>query len=452
MTASPDTIFALSSAPGKAGIAVIRVSGGGAFLSLSRLTQPTPLPPFRQAALRTLRNPDSGAPLDRALVLRFPAPGSFTGEECVEYHLHGSIAVVQGILDALSAMEGHRMAQPGEFTRRAFDNGKMDLTEAEAIADLIDAETEAQRQQALMQMGGALSRLYEGWSDRLTRCLAHVEAVIDFPDEDVPDEDALRIRPDITVLAGEMERHLNDNRRGERLREGISVAVIGAPNAGKSSLVNLLAQREVAIVSPMAGTTRDIIDVPLNIGGFPVILSDTAGLRPEQLSTHGHDLIESEGIRRAKLRAESADIRVLVFDGSVPELSGETLVLFNTNALVIINKCDLFHVKPDFDPVLHPIFVSTVTGEGVDNLLAELEKRIRGFIPDRSDTPFLTRQRHREAASAALGLLQHALSQTRPELMAESLRAALNTLGRITGRVDAEDLLDVIFRDFCIGK
>lgn len=447
-----DTIYALSSASGKAGVAVVRVSGPAAFDSCKLLINNDKLPVLRVANLVNLYDPDSGALIDKALVIAFESPGSFTGENVVEYHLHGSPAVLDSLFRVFAGLSGHRMAEPGEFTRRAFENGKMDLTEAEAIADLIDAETQAQKQQALSQMGGALSSLYQGWADRLVKILAYTEAVIDFPDEDVPDDEINKMRPQIEGLAAEIQDHLDDNRRGERLRDGIRVAVIGAPNAGKSSLVNLLAQRDVAIVSDMAGTTRDVIDVHLNIGGYPVILSDTAGLRPDQLGSGDHDRIESEGIRRAMQKAEEADIRILVFDAGQDLYDPHTLNLINSDSIAVINKCDLFHVKQDWTYEIPRVALSVQDGDGVDELLIALEKRISALLNVSRETPSLTRQRHRDQLTKTLGALEGSLSASVPELMAEDLRLAIRALGRITGRVDVEDLLDVIFRDFCIGK
>lgn len=448
-------IYALSSAMGRAGVAVIRISGPGAQDILHQLTG-LPAPAPRCAAVRTLKHPDTHEALDSAMVITFEGPASFTGEDVVELHTHGSPAVVEAVLGALASIAGCRMAQPGEFTRRAFENGKMDLTEAEAVADLIDAETQAQRQQALSQMGGALSSLYNGWADALKRALAYTEAVIDFPDEDVPDDQIATIRPDVVAVRAAMADHLNDNHRGERLRGGIHVAVIGPPNAGKSSLVNALARRDVAIVSATAGTTRDVIEVHLDLGGYPVILADTAGLRPDQVTDDAHGTIESEGIRRALERARNADIRLLVFDGSDPKLDDHTLALSGDNSLCVINKCDLFHVKHSAGAKIGALEVSVETGQNVDKLLASLENKIKALMATSRDTPSLTRARHRTALEECTGFLDAALARLDegglPELIAEDLRMATRALGRITGRVDVEDLLDVIFRDFCIGK
>ena len=439
-----DTIFALSSAAGKAGVSVVRVSGPSAKESLSALTGIKNAKP-REALFRSLRDPSNQSVIDKALIIPFDAPASFTGEDIVEYHLHGSISVVDALLAVLNKQKGHRLAEPGEFTRRAFENGKLDLTEAEAVADLINAETEAQRLQALSQMEGALSNLYNGWREELIKALAYVEAVIDFPDEDVPDSETKKAFPAIEKIAAEISAHLNDNRRGERLRNGIQVAIIGAPNAGKSSLINALAQRDVAIVSPMAGTTRDIIETYLDLGGYPVIVADTAGIR-DQTDDNAHGSIESEGIRRAIKRAEDADICVLVFDGTqAPDQ--QTLALKNENSLIVFNKKDASGFKSS-----EGISLSVQTGENLDAFLSAITQKIKSLYGSLRDTPSLTRTRHRAALEECHARLMQSLQASLPELMAEDLRVATRALGRITGRVDVEDLLDVIFRDFCIGK
>ncbi len=446
-----ETIFALSSAPGKAGVSIIRVSGPGSWQSLGAITKGQSLSEPRKTKLMALINPQTGGTIDHAMIIGFKAPNSFTGEDIVEYHCHGSPAILEELLGVLGTMEAHRIAGHGEFTRRAFDNGKLDLTEAEAIADLIDAETKIQKEQALSQMGGALSSLYNGWAEELTRALAYVETIIDFPDEDVPDTETAKAKPAIEKLQEEIIAHLNDNRRGERLRNGIHIAVIGAPNAGKSSLVNLLAQRDIAIVSDIAGTTRDVIEVHLNLGGYPVILADTAGLRPDQINDDGQEAIESEGIRRAIQKAKTADLRVLVFDSSSANPDQHTLDLMDESSVLVVNKSDLnssvsdlFHVKP--------ILISTKTGENIDQLLSVLTDKIAKEFAVSRETPSLTRERHRQNLQDCKTSLDAALSQKQPELIAQDLRFAVNALGRITGRVDVEDLLDVIFRDFCIGK
>ncbi|MBU6235112.1 MAG: tRNA uridine-5-carboxymethylaminomethyl(34) synthesis GTPase MnmE [Alphaproteobacteria bacterium] len=446
-----DTIYALASAPGRAGVAVVRVSGPLAHTSLAGLTEPLALPDARQASVRRLKHPQSAAFIDEAMVIRFNAPNSFTGEDVVEYHLHGGRAVIDALLAALAAADGHRLAGPGEFTRRGFENGRMDLTAAEAIADLIAAETEAQREQALAQMAGGLSRLYDGWADRLTKSLAHLEADIDFPDEDLPEGVAGLVRPVIRQVSFEIGQHLNDGRRGERLREGVKIAVVGAPNAGKSSLVNALAQREVAIVSDIPGTTRDVIEVHLNLGGYPVIVADTAGLRPDQIGQHGHDAIEQEGIRRALQYAQDADIILLLFDGAaLPSLDQHTLKLWDERTIAFATKADIARAAPRVKGESLPV-LSVSTGEGLDRLITALTRKV-GDVMGASDRPYLTRARHREALQNTMTALARAEDAMLPELIAEDVRLAVRSLGRITGRVDVEDLLDIIFRDFCIGK
>lgn len=441
-----DTIFALASAPGRSGVAVLRVSGPQSLTSFKALC-PLEIEP-RLARLCHLQDPVSRETIDRALVLYFANPGSYTGEDVVEYHLHGGRAVIETMLSYLKGCAEHRMAEPGEFTRRAFENGKMDLTEAEAVADLIDAETQAQKVQALSQMGGALYQLYEGWTDALKRLLAHLEADIEFPDEDMPDGILPDLIPKVESLKADIDKHLNDNRRGERLRDGVKVVIIGAPNAGKSSLLNALAQRDVAIVSDMAGTTRDVIDVHLDLGGYPVILSDTAGLRPEQLGEDAQDLVEGEGIRRALALAENADIKLLLFDGSQEKPDEGTLALLDDQAFIVVNKADEKHSEFKLDKALD---ISVRCGDGIDYLIETLTQRIEMLI-GLKETPALTRERHRVALGETQDALARSLSGALPELVAEDLRLAIRGLGRITGRVDVEDLLDVVFNDFCIGK
>lgn len=443
---SGETIYAPATAPGRSGVAVVRVSGPQALASLKVLVPQSKITP-RVASLCKLTDA-SGQLIDHALVLYFKGPASFTGEDVVEYHLHGGLAVIQDLLAALSTQKNHRMAEPGEFTRRGFENGKMDLTAAEAIADLINAETQLQKIQALAQMEGSLSRIYDSWRERLTKLLAYAEAEMEFPDEDLPKDIIEELRPQLTALVAEMSGHLDDNRRGERLRDGIQVAIIGAPNAGKSSLMNALVQRDVAIVSDIAGTTRDIIEAHLDLGGYPVVLSDTAGLRPDQIGNEGHDAIESEGIRRALKRAREADIKILLFDATQDEYDTHTLGLIDENALIILNKTD----AGAFDAKEHDaVQISVKTGAGLQDLIAALVQKIQLLVGQR-ETPSLTRARHREALEDCRDALARSLTAQLPELFAEDVRLAVRALGRITGKVDVEDLLDVIFRDFCIGK
>lgn len=435
-----ETIFALASGSQRAGVAIIRVSGPAALLTYKVLTKrPVPVP--RTCVFGSFRDPATGQLLDRGMVIFFEGPASFTGEDVIEYHLHGGVAVIQGVLSVLSQQEGCRMAEPGEFTRRAFENGKIDLTAAEAVADLIDAETEAQRIQALDQLGGGLGRLYQDWADKLKKTLAHQEADIEFPEEDMPEGVSESLKPDIENLIKDLKSHLDDKRRGERLRSGVRIAILGAPNAGKSSLLNALAQRDVAIVSEEAGTTRDVIEVHLNLGGYPVIIADTAGLRLTESK------IESEGIRRAQQQAQEADIKLALFDSTREVLDNETLRLVDDHTIVLLTKSDL--AKSALYPAAIP--VSSRESRGIDLLLQRITERVATLLGSRNG-PSLTRERHRLALGETVAALERGLQAPLPELAAEDLRQALRSLGAITGRVHVEDLLDTIFRDFCIGK
>ncbi len=426
-----DTIFALASGAGRAAVAVLRISGPGSLSLLTALCGT--LPPPRRASLRRLRGPD-GAVLDRALVVSMPAPASYTGEDTAELFLHGGRAVVDAVADALVAL-GARPAEPGEFTRRAFLNGRMDLTEAEGVADLIEAETEAQRRQAMRQTEGALSRLLSGWSDRLRLLLAEQEALIDFPDEDLPADVEARVLGEIAALCGEMTAQLDDGKRGERLRDGLVFVVAGPPNVGKSSLVNALAASDVAIVSPIPGTTRDALETRLVLGGVPVTLVDTAGLREPA------DAIEAEGIRRARARADQADLVIRVGLPFSPDAPNE-----GDCVVAVTNKTDLGGAVP-----AGTIPVSALTGAGLDALRAHLAARAKD-LTERQGPPPLTRARHRAALAEAVERLAAAREADYPELRAEDLRLALRAVGRITGHVGVEDILDTLFAQFCIGK
>ena len=400
------------------------------------------LPPPRVARHVRFRDPESREELDDGVALWFPAPHSVTGEDVAEFHLHGSRAVLAAVMAGLSR-RGLRLAEPGEFTRRAFLNDKLDLTQAEAVADLAAAETEAQRRQALRQLDGHLGGVYRGWGERLLRLLAHLEAAIDFPDEDLPPEIEREVAEGARALANEVESHLDDGHRGERLRDGIAVAILGPPNAGKSSLLNQLARREAAITSPIAGTTRDVIEVAIDLAGYPVVLADTAGLRDSA------DVIEQEGLRRALKRAEEAELRLFVFDATRPEDAQGAAAWPGPDTLLVANKIDLASGR-DAPPLARAIPVSALTGEGLPKLIAALSSR--GARIYDGTAPVLTRARHRQALETALEGLRRSLAADLPELRAEDLRLAWRSLGRITGRVDVEDLLDVIFRDFCLGK
>jgi len=434
------TIFALASGAGRAGVAVVRVSGPAARFCLQTLTR-KPLPPPRRAVVQRLRS-GSGEIFDRALVLWFPAPDSLTGEDVAEFQVHGGRAVLSALSDALAAIPGVRIAGPGEFTRRGVEHGRIDLTQAEAIADLVDAETEAQRRQALRQFDGALGELTDSWRRELAKALAWAEAAIDFSDEDLPGDVVADARQVAGVVRNAMAARLDDSRRGELVRDGLFVAVVGPPNAGKSSLVNALAGRDVAIVAETAGTTRDVIEVRLNLGGYAVVLADTAGLRAAA------DKVEAEGVRRALARAETADLIVLLKDGTDPDIALETQDKLDSKTVITVwNKADLAWPEPQSGLTL-----SLKTGEGLDGVVEAITAAARDKLDGGGEAPLITRTRHRAALREALAALDRALPQEAPELFAEDLRLAVRAIGRIAGRVDVEDLLDVIFRDFCIGK
>lgn len=435
---SADTIYALATAPGKSGVAVLRLSGPRALAALQRLTGREALAP-RHAHYVTFRAP-GGEAIDRGLALYFPAPHSFTGEEVAECHLHGSLAVIRQLLEAFSGMEGLRHAEPGEFTRRAFINGKMDLMEAEGLADLIEAETREQKTQAMRQMQGELSRFYERLRGELVGCLALLEAYIDFPDEEIPESVLQSLSERSGGAAALIRNVMQDEGRGEHVRDGISIVILGAPNVGKSSLINVIAKRDVAIVSYQAGTTRDIIEVHLDMAGYPVVLVDTAGIRDSG------DTIEQEGVRRALARAEAADLRLVVADGARAGGVEEALPLMRGEALLVVNKCDLVPQS-----VADALAISTQTGEGMDRLLAALEARVVQLFSS-GDAPMITRERHRAHLGDALYHIEKSLTSLPLELRCEELRRAAGAVGKITGKIQVDDVLDVIFSSFCIGK
>ena len=448
----PPTIFALSSGAPPAGVAVVRLSGPDAGPLLEKMIGKMPVPRMAtRAHLKSIEDDDTAERIDEALVLWFPAPNSFTGEDVVEFHLHGGRAVIAALSDLLSAQANVGMAEPGEFTRRAFENGKLDLTQAEGIGDLVHAETEAQRRQAMRQTDGALGELYEDWRMGILRSLAYMEADIDFSDdEDLPDNLVEQVRPELVRIQGEIEAHLADNHRGERLRDGIYVAILGPPNAGKSSLFNELAKRDAAIVSPQAGTTRDVIEVHLDLGGYPVVVADTAGLRRTA------DQIEDEGVKRALQRAEQADLKIIVLDGAdVQGPDAATTRLIDDDCFVVLNKSDTGEISAAMKTVSDTArSISVKTGEGVKPLLDDLGAEVARRFGLQA-APGLTRVRHREALQACHVSLNRFIenkSEIPPELAAEDIRLAARALGVITGRVDVESLLDVVFRDFCIGK
>ncbi|HVY86302.1 MAG TPA: tRNA uridine-5-carboxymethylaminomethyl(34) synthesis GTPase MnmE [Caulobacterales bacterium] len=433
-----DTIVALASGSGRAGVAVIRLSGPQAADALQALTG-ADLPPPRRAERRVFRDA-AGEALDDGLALWFPKPASFTGEHVVELHVHGGPAVLLGLTEACLVLPGVRPAEPGEFTRRAFENGKLDLAEAEGLADLVDAETEGQRRQALRQMQGGLSAIYERWRAQLIEAMALLEAAIDFPDEDLPADLERKVGPLVDAISADLARHLDDAHRGERVRDGYRVAIIGAPNAGKSSLLNALARREAAIVSDIPGTTRDVVEVRLVLGGYPVWIADTAGLR------EAADAIEAEGVRRALARAEEADLRIGVVDQGA-DIDPALRAALRPDDLVVRSKADL---GPPASSPAEGLLASAKTGQGLSELEDALAERVVAAL-GHQEAPALTRARHRRLVEEALA----ALRRPRPEqaeLWAEDLRLAARALGRLTGRIDVEDLLDEVFSSFCIGK
>ena len=450
---SRDTIFALSSGRPPAAIAVVRLSGPRAGDALTALSGKLPEP--RKAALVRVRDPQSGEVIDEALALWFPGPNSETGEDTAELQLHGGRAVIAATLNALGRIEGLRPAEAGEFTRRAFENGRFDLTAVEGLADLIGAETEAQRKQAYAQLKGLLGERAETWRARLIEALALVEARIDFSDEaDVPEDlvgPALKIARE---LRDEIGQALEGAARGERLRDGLVVAIAGPPNAGKSTLLNRIARREVAIVSPVAGTTRDVIEVHLDLDGYPVTLLDTAGIRDSD------DPVEQEGVRRAKQRASEADLVLWVEDAKQDAVQARTFPFKDAvTTWIVRNKIDLVPASQRNEQKNEAISsyiiynLSATTGLGLADFLSHLARyAISYFGPE---SAMISRERHEKALNLAQKALDRALAeggQGREDIIAEELRLAAQTIGRLTGRVDVEDILDVIFRDFCIGK
>ncbi|WP_293907552.1 tRNA uridine-5-carboxymethylaminomethyl(34) synthesis GTPase MnmE [Phenylobacterium sp.] len=430
-----DTIYAPATAAGRAAVAVVRISGPGTRGALRALTPPVPR--TRTASLRTVIGAD-GAPVDQALVLFFKGPHSYTGEDVAELQVHGGPAVMAAVLAALAAL-GLRLAEPGEFTRRAFENGKLDLAQAEGVADLVDAETEAQRRQALEQLGGRLSEVQARWTEALLEALALLEAAVDFPDEALPADVAARARPILTGLLAELQAAAADAERGRAVREGYRIALVGAPNAGKSTLLNVLAKRDAAIVTAIPGTTRDVIEVPMVLAGYKVVIADTAGLR---VTT---DEIEAEGVRRARAWAAQADLRIWLADGTDPAASFEGA---GPDDLRLVTKRDLGDGPPDLDG-------AAFTARS-PNDVAWLERTLEGLIVEAlagAEPPAATRLRHQQHLTEASNCLLHALTQQEHvELAAEDVRLAARALDRITGRIDPEQVLGRIFATFCIGK
>lgn len=444
------TIFALASAPGKAGVSVIRISGPEASKALKVLGV-APLPSPRVAVLKKIYSPVDDGLIDNALILWMPAPNSFTGEDVAEIHVHGSRAVIAYLTEALSTTDNLRLAEPGEFARRAFINGKMDLTEVEGLGDLIEAETKLQQKQALRQMSGELSALYEEWRKQLIKSLSHMEAYIDFPDEDLPKEVEEELIEFVKKLKKSIDKHLDDNGRGEILRRGVYAVILGAPNVGKSSLMNYLAKRDVAIVSNIAGTTRDVIEVNMDIAGFPVTIADTAGIRKSK------NEIENEGIKRAREKAKQADMKIIIFDAETyPRFDKKTAELIDDDSILIANKSDIKKLPAKLEIEGRKVIPISVTKEtGIKEFMKILEKELKERMMVGSE-PNLTRAHHRKSLQECSRSLERFLNGRKKsvdiEISAEDLRLSARELGRITGRIDVEDILDELFRSFCIGK
>ncbi|KAF1802270.1 tRNA modification GTPase TrmE [Mucor lusitanicus] len=469
ITTRPQTIYALSSSPGKAGVAVIRISGNNAKQAISKMTLPptakSTVTDPRKAYFRRIRHPTSGQVLDRGLVLWFPGPHSFTGEDSVELQIHGGNAVVKSVLDALHHIQDFRMAEQGEFSRRAFDNDKLDLTELEGLADLLNAETEMQHRLALRQAEGGLRKPYEHWREQIIKCMATTEAVIDFgEDENIEDGVMDQVIFDVEKLYTSITSHLDDSHVGEIVRNGIQVAIVGPPNAGKSTLLNRLAKREAAIVSNIPGTTRDVVEVKLDLGGYPVVVCDTAGLREST------DLVEIEGIKRAKARIDTADIKICLLSledttaTGLPTIDPLVRSVIDKDTYLVLNKDDVYS-HDDLTQLVRNIqsetgakqvwTMSCSTGRGVDVFL----KQMIGILKSKFDSivanpVLITQARHREHLEHCVLHLEAFLNMPEEDIVlsAEELRQAANALGRITGRIDVENVLDVLFGQFCIGK
>ncbi len=443
------TIYALSTVYGKSGVAVIRVSGADALQVFSKMTSlDVSTLKVRYAYFTKIKHSVSHQDLDNSLVLYFKAPYSFTGEDTVEIQCHGSRAVIASVLDSLSHLPNFRLAEAGEFSKRAFYNNKMDLTEAEGLADLIDAETSEQQKYALRQMEGGLKNIYESWREKLLTLLAHLEAYIDFPDEEIPSSVIDNMENDVFKLKNDIFEHLNSDSIGERLREGFRVVIVGPPNAGKSSLLNAIANREAVIVSDIAGTTRDAIDIHLDINGYPVIFTDTAGLRETE------EEIEKKGIEIAYKKVENADLVVCLFDASKDsvQLFDNIVKQFKNKVILVANKCDkLTNEQCSLLKNEGCLTISAKQKQGIK----ELFSKISGFIANNftaSSSVLITRQRYRQALKSCLENLERFSFDKEIELTAEDIRLSSREIGKITGRIEVDEILDKIFGSFCIGK
>ena len=442
------TIYALSSGSGTSGIATIRVSGKLAKKVVEQLTN-SQIPEPRIATLKKINNINTNELIDEGIIIWFPGPNSYTGEDMVEFHVHGSLAVVQAIQNSISEIEGCRIADPGEFTKIAFQNNKINLLKAESIADLISSETEIQRRQAVKIMTGKSAERFNSWRNGLVKVLANVEAKIDFPDEDLPEDILKNIKTKVNEIKNEIKKTLNDQKVGERIREGFKIAIVGPPNAGKSSLLNYLSNKEAAIVSEIAGTTRDVIEVHLNINGLPVIISDTAGIRSSK------DEIERKGIKLALQKAEDADLNIVIIEPKSGFFTGFLKDLLTSKSILVINKSDLNeNLFIDEFKKYKPIYISIKKEKNLNLLITEIKNKLKHQFHNSEDI-LITRERHRQNLEKCVEHLQTFEEKNNLEEFdkaSEDLRLAIRHLGRITGKVDVEEILDSIFNDFCIGK
>ena len=442
------TIYALSTGPGISGLAVIRISGPECKLILKKMTKSSNLEP-RVATLKKINKINKNELIDEGIIIWFPGPQSYTGEDMLEFHVHGSRAVIESIHSSISEIENCRLAEPGEFTKIAFLNGKINLLKAESIADLISSETEIQRQQAIKIMSGNSSQKFNEWREKLLKILSNVEAKIDFPEEDLPEDIIKNIKIESKKIKEEIQKILNDQKVGELIREGFKIAIIGPANAGKSSLLNFLSNRDAAIVSEIAGTTRDVIEVHLNLDGYPVIISDTAGIRDSK------DEIEKKGIKLALKKAENSDLNIILIEPNSVDFTGFLNDLLNEKGLIVVNKSDLGIDKIDQKiKKYNPIYLSIKEEKNLDVLLSAIKEKLKKkFI--RSDNILITRERHRQNLEQCIFHLNNFEEKNSIEdfdKAAEDLRMATRHLGTIVGKVDVEEILGSIFNDFCIGK
>jgi len=442
------TIYALSTGPGISGIAIIRVSGEDAKKVIKLLTNTT-VPEPKVATLRKINKINSSELIDEGIILWFPGPESYTGEDMVEFHIHGSKAVIEALHMSISKIENCRLAEPGEFTKLAFQNGKINLLKAESIADIISAETEIQRQQAIKIMNGKSAEKFNELREKLLKILSHVEAKIDFPDENLPEDILKKIKKNSNEVLSAIKKILDDQKVGERIREGFKIAIVGPTNAGKSSLLNHLSNRDVAIVSEIAGTTRDVIETHLNIDGYPVVVSDTAGIR------ESNNEIEKKGIKLALKKAEDADLKLVVIDAKSVDFKGVLKGLMDERAILVINKSDLLNTELNSEiKKFNHVLISVKDNLNVDSLILKIKDKLKNKFITSNDI-LITRERHRQHLEQSLNYLQSFEEKNHAEdfdKAAEDLRLATRHLGRIVGKVDVEEILGSIFNDFCIGK